>query len=152
MTCQGDLRTCPLSPLPQQAGVYLESCTRDLELLLMPAELAPEITSALVQGSGFLLLRLRRHMSLAEATHLMGKDEQVMREIEEGNWSRKATLTDYWRYTEILGCSLSDVIEAAQIMRSSEDERRLKRLAELARLVQMEVAEDLRRSLTEGPG
>jgi len=91
-------------------------------------------------------------MSLAEATHLMGKDEQVMREIEEGNWSRKATLTDYWRYTEILGCSLSDVIEAAQIMRSSEDERRLKRLAELARLVQMEVAEDLRRSLTEGPG
>ncbi len=152
MTCQGDLRTCPLSPLPQQAGVYLESCTRDLELLLMPAELAPEITSALLQGSGFLLLRLRRHMSLAEATHLMGKDEQVMREIEEGNWSRKATLTDYWRYTEILGCSLSDVIEAAQIMRSSEDERRLKRLAELARLVQMEVAEDLRRSLTEGPG
>ncbi|HEY6409362.1 MAG TPA: TniQ family protein [Ktedonobacteraceae bacterium] len=148
--CQGDLRTCSTSPLPQQARETLEKHARDLELLLMPAELAPEITSALLQGSGFFLLRVRRQMGFAEAARLMGTDEQALEEIEEGNWGRKATLADYWRYTEILDCSLSDVIEAAQIMRSSEDERRLKRLAEAAQLIHLEVAEDLRRSLTEG--
>jgi hypothetical protein len=100
-TCQGDLRTCPMLPLTQQAEVYLERRIHDLEYLLMPAEQAPEITSALLQGSGFLFLRQRKHLSLTEVTQLMGRDEQVIREIEEGNWSRQATLSDYWRYTEI---------------------------------------------------
>lgn len=148
-TCQGNLRTCPTSSLPQQAKETLERRARDLEWLLMPAELAPEITSALLQGSGFFFLRVSKRLGFAEAARLMGTDEQAIEEIEEGNWGRKATLADYWRYTEILGCSLSDVIEAAQMMRSSEDERRLKRRAEAARLVHMEVAEDLLRSLRE---
>jgi len=89
-------------------------------------------------------------MGFAEAVRLMGTDERALEELEEGNWGRNATFADYWRYTEILGCSLSDVIEAAQTMRSTEDERRLQRLAEASRLVDMEVAEDLRRSLKEG--
>jgi hypothetical protein len=142
------LRSCPTSPLPQQARETLEKRARDLELLLMPAELTPEITSALLQGSGFFLLRVHRQMGFAEAARLLGTEEQALEEIEEGNWGRKATFADYWRYTEILGCSLSDVIEAAQTMRSSEDERKLKRLAEAAQLIRLEVAEDLRRSLT----
>jgi hypothetical protein len=79
----------------------------------------------------------------------MGRDEQVIREMEEGNWSGQATLSDYWRYTEILGCSLSNVIEAARIMRSGGIERGQSRLGELVQPVQIEVAEDLRRSLTE---
>ena len=108
-----------MPPLPQQAEVCLERRTRDLESLLMPAEQAPEITSTLLQGSGFSFLRQRKHLSLTEVTHLMGRDEQVIREMEEGSWNRQATLSDYWQYTEILGCSLSDVIEAARIIRSS---------------------------------
>ena len=88
-------------------------------------------------------------MGFAEAARLMGMDEQALEEIEEGTWGRKATLVDYWQYTEVLGCSLSDVIEAAQTMRSSEDERRLKRRAEAAQFVHLEVVEDLHRALTE---
>ena len=148
-TCQRDLRTCPMPSLTQQAEVYLERRTLDLESLLMPAEQAPEMTSTLLQGSGFPLLRQRKHLTLTEVTHLMGRDEQVIREMEEGNWSGQATLSDYWRYTEILGCSLSDVIEAARIMRSGGIERGQSRLDELVQPVQVEVAEDLRRSLTE---
>jgi hypothetical protein len=149
--CQRDLRTCPMSPLTQQAEVYLERRTLDLESLLMPAEQAPEITSTLLQGSGFPFLRQRKHLSLTEVTHLMGRDEQVIREMEEGSWNRQATLSDYWQYTEILGCSLSDVIEATRIMRSSGIEREQSRLDELVPPVQIEVAENLRRSLTERP-
>lgn len=70
-TCQGNLRTCPAFPLPQRET--LERRARDLWWLLMPAELAPEITSALLQGSGFFLLRVRRHMGFAEAARLMGR-------------------------------------------------------------------------------
>jgi hypothetical protein len=150
-TCQRDLRTCPMLPLPQQAEVHLEKRAHDLELLLMPAEQVPEITSALLQGDGFLLLRQRKHLSLTQATHLIGRDEQVVTEMEEGKWSGKATLADYWRYTEILGSSLIDVVEAAQTMRSSENERRLSRLDERAWLVLTDVAQDLRRSLAERP-
>lgn len=148
-TCQGDLRTCPMLPLPQQAEVHLEKRTHDLERLLMPAEQAPEITSTLLQGNGFLFLRQRKHLGLKEAAYLIGRDEQVVTEMEEGNWSRKATLADYWRYTEILGSSLSDVIEATHIMRSSEITIGLSRFDELARVVQIEVADALCRSLTE---
>lgn len=147
--CEGDLRTCPMRPLLPQAGVDLERRTHDLELLLMPAEQRPEITSALLQGSGFLLLRQCRHLSLTQVTHLMGRDEQVITEIEEGHWGGKATLADYWRYTDILGFSLTDVVEASKTMKISENERKLSRLDERAWLVLMEVAEALRRSLTE---
>jgi predicted transcriptional regulator len=136
-------------PLPQQAEVHLEKRAHDLELLLMPAEQTPEITSALLQGSGFRLLRQRKRLSLTQATHLMGRDEQVIAEIEEGKWSVKATLADYWRYTEILGCSLTDVIEAVQTVRSNENERRLSGLDERTWLRLSEVAETLRRSLIE---
>jgi TniQ len=149
--CRKDLRTCLMPPLPQQAEAHLERRTRDLELLLMPAEQTPEITSALLQGSGFLFLRQRKHLSLTEATLLMGRDGQVITEIEEGNWGGKATLADYWRYTEILGSSLSDVIEAARTMRSRENERRPSWLNEQARLVLAEVAEALRLSLAKRP-
>ncbi|HYU71619.1 MAG TPA: TniQ family protein [Ktedonobacteraceae bacterium] len=147
--CQGDLRICPTSPLPQQTIMHLERRTSDLEWLLMPAERAPEITSALLQGSGLLFLRQRKHLSLIEATHLMGRDRQVIAEMEEGNWGGQATLADYRRYTEILSCSLPDVIEAAHMMRSSEQGRRQRKLDGRARLVQTEVAQDLQRSLTE---
>ena len=140
-----------MPPLPQQAEAHLERRTRDLGSLLMPAEQAPEITSALLQGSGFLFLRQRKHLSLTEATHLMGRDGQVITEIEEGNWGGKATLVDYWRYTELLGCSLSDVIEATQTMRSRENERRPSWLDEHARLRLSEVAQDLRLSLAKRP-
>jgi hypothetical protein len=81
--------------------------------------------------------------------HLMGRDEQVVTDIEEGNWSGKATLADYWRYTEILGSSLTDVVEATRTMGSSENERRLSRLDERAWLRLSGVAQNLRRSLTE---
>jgi TniQ protein len=150
-TCQGDLRTCPMLPLPQQAEVHLEKRAHDLELLLMPAEQVPEITSALLQGDGFLLLRQRKHLSLTQATHLMGRDEQVVTEMEEGNWRGKATLADYWRYTEILGSSLTDVVEAARTMRSSENKRGLSRHDERAWLRLSEVAEALRLSLAKRP-
>lgn len=147
--CEGDLRTCPMLPLPQQAGGDLERRMHDLELLLMPEEQRPEITSALVQGRGFLLLRQRKHLGLMEATRLMGRDEQVITEIEEGNWGVKATLADYWQYTEILGCSLTDVVEASQTVRDRENERKLGKPDERAWFVLMEVARNLRRSLTE---
>src|SRR6266487_2920020 len=44
---------------------------------------------------------------------------------------------------------VSEVIEAAQIMRSSEHERRLSSLDEIALLVRMEETQDLRRSRAE---
>jgi hypothetical protein len=148
-TCQGDLRTCPMLPLPQQAEMHLEKRAHDLELLLMPAEQVPEITSALLQEGGFLLLRQRKHLSLTQVTHLMRRDEQVITAMEEGNWSGKATLADYWRYTEILGSSLADVVEAARTVRNSENERRLRRFDERSWFVLTEVAETLRRSFSE---
>lgn len=151
MICRGDLRTCQMSPLSQQGRASLERRTYDLERLLTPAELAPEITAALLQGSGFFFLRLRRRMGLAEAAYLLGKNEQVVRAIEEGNWGKRATLTDYWRYTEILDCSLSDVIEAAQTIRGNEDERKLKRRIELIQLVEAVETEDLRHARSENP-
>jgi hypothetical protein len=119
-TCQGDLRTCPSPLLPPQAEVLVQKRTHDLELLLMPIDWAPEITSALLQGSGFIFLRQRNHLSIRETASLMKRDEQVIREIEEGNWNGTATCADYWQYTELLGCSLSKVIEAAEIMANSE--------------------------------
>src|SRR6266516_2457582 len=137
------------SPLQAATIMDLERRRSDLEWLLMPAERAPEITSALLQGSGLLFLRQRKHLSLIEATHLMGRDRQVIAEMEEGNWGGQATLADYRRYTEILSCSLPDVIEAAHMMRSSEQGRRQRKLDGRARLVQTEVAQYLQRSLTK---
>jgi hypothetical protein len=81
----------------------------------------------------------------------MGRDGQVIAEIEEGNWGEKATLADYWRYTEILCCSLSDVIEAARTMRCRENERRPSRLDERTWLRLSAVAQDLRLSLPKRP-
>jgi hypothetical protein len=121
-TCQRDLRTCRTPPLPQQAGMRLQKRTRDLELLLMPTEWVPEIPRALLQGSGFIFLRQRKHLSVAEMAHLIERDEQVIQEIEEGDWSRKATFADYWQYIEILDSSLAEVIEVAKIMRSRDYE------------------------------
>ncbi len=149
-TCQGDLRTCPAPLLPQQAErKRLRRRAQDLELLLVPTEWAPEITPAILQGSGFTFLRQRKHLSVTEVASLMQRDEQIIQEIEQGNWNGNTTLADYWQYTEILECSLSEVIEAAQIMRISEHERRLSRLDEIALLVRMEAAQDLRRSRAE---
>ncbi len=145
-TCQGDLKTCPTSLLAQHAETRLQRYTRDLELLLMPTEWAPEITQALSQGSGFTFLRQRKHLSMTEVAHVMEKDEQVVREIEEGKWSGKATLADYWHYIELLDSSLVEVLEAAQIMRSSEYGKRQSKLEQLALLVKME---DLSRSRAE---
>lgn len=137
-TCQGDLRSCHPAPLPPQRGRHLQRRTHDLELLLMPAGWAPEITQALAQGSGFLFLRQRKQLSRAEVASRMGREEQVLREIEAGNWGERATLADYWQYTEILDCSLSEVIEAAQIVRDSEQERKRSRLDDLTLRVQLE--------------
>jgi hypothetical protein len=148
-TCQRDLRTCPMFPLPQQIQARLQKRTSDLEWLLMPIQQAPEITSTLLQGSGFFFLRQRRHLSLREVAHLMDRDPQVIAEMEEGNWGGKATLADYWQYTEILDSSLSDVIEATQMMRNSQSKRRLSRLDDHVQLIQTRVAQELRLALTE---
>lgn len=112
----------------------------------MPTAWAPEITPALLQGSGFTFLRQRKHLSVSEVATLMKRDEQIIQEIEQGNWNGQATFADYWQYTEVLACSLSEVIEAAEVMRRSEHERRRGRLDEIALLVKMEEAQDLRRS------
>jgi len=145
-TCQGDLRACPTSLLPPQAGLHLDRHAHDLDLLLMPTGWAPEIRSALVQGRGLIFLRQRKQWSRTQVAHMMERDEQVIAEMEAGHWGEKATFANYWQYTALLGSSLSEVLEAAQIMRGSEQERKRSRLDELAVLVQLE---DLSRSRAE---
>jgi hypothetical protein len=123
--------------MPQQEGAYLHARTRDLELLLMPTQWAPEVTSALLMGDGFTLLRQRQHLTIADAAHLMERGEQVIVEMEYGNWNGEATLFDYLQYTDILGCSLSELVEAARFARSIE-QKRTNRVDELAQLVRIE--------------
>ncbi len=128
--------------MPQQAGSRLHARTRDLELLLMPTQWAPEVTSALLMGNGFTLLRQRKHLSIADVAHLMERGEQVIVEMEYGNWNGAATLFDYLQYTDILDCSLSGLVEATRFVRSIE-QKRTNRVDELAHLVRIE--EDQRR-------
>ena len=132
--CRGDLRTCQTAPLPQQEGHQLFTRTKDLELLLMPAEWAPEITAALLMGGGFTLLRHNKQLTTQEAASLMNRDEQIILEMEHGLWGKQATLRDYWQYTELLGCSLSEVVGVAQPARTV-GRRKPNRLHALARLV-----------------
>jgi len=135
--CQGDLRTCPTLPLPQQERDQLCTRTKDLEMLLMPAEWAPEITAALVMGGCFTLLRHNKQLTTQEAASVLNRDEQIILEMEHGQWDKQATLCDYWQYTDLLGCSLSEVVGAAQLARDL-GRRKPNRLDELARLVQSE--------------
>jgi hypothetical protein len=116
--CRGDLRTCQTAPLAQQERHQLFTRTKDLEMLLMPAEWAPEITAALLRGGGFTLLRQNNHLTTQEAASLMNRDEQIILEMEHGLWGKQATLCDYWQYTELLGCSLSEVVGVAQPARN----------------------------------
>jgi len=141
-TCQGDVRTCQTSLMPPQARSRLNARTRDLELLLMPTQWAPEVTSALLMGNGFTLLRQRKHLTIADVAHLMERGEQVIVEMEYGNWNAAATLFDYLQYTDLLDCSLSELVEATRFARSIE-QKRTTRVDELAHLVRIE--EDQRR-------
>ena len=100
----------------------------------MPAEWAPEITSALVMGGGFTLLRQNTHLTIQEAASLMDRDEQIILEMEHGLWGKQATFDDYWQYTKLLDCSLSEVVGVAQPARNV-GRRKPNRLDELAQLV-----------------
>ena len=139
--CQGDLRTCQTLLMPQKQGQWLTR-TRELEILLMPTQWAPEVTSALLMGYGLAFLRRRKHLTLADAACLMERDEQVIVEMESGNWDGQATFFDYLRYIDLLGCSLSEIVEATQLSRRIE-EKPTSRLDEIAQLVRSE--EDQRR-------
>ncbi len=72
----------------------------------------------------------------------MERGEQVIVEMEYGNWNGAATLFDYLQYTDILDCSLSELVEATRFARSIE-QKRTTRVDELAHLVRIE--EDQRR-------
>lgn len=131
VACQGDLRTCSTSLMPTLEGTRVGRRTHDLEMLLMPAEWAPEITSALLLGDGFVLLRQDKQLSTAEVACLMERDEQIILEMEEGNWNGKATFADYCRYIDTLDCSLSQILGAAQLA-GSMWRRKPNRLDEIA--------------------
>ncbi len=139
--CQGDVRTCQAVLLSQKEERGL-SRTKEIEMLLMPAHWAPEITSALVMGRGLTFLRQRKHLTLNDAADVMEKEEQVIVAMEHGQWYGHATFCDYLRYIDLLGCSLSELIEATQVARRLEP-RRTSRLDEVASLVRIE--EDQRR-------
>ena len=100
----------------------------------MPAEWSHEITSALVMGGGFTLLRQNNHLTTQEAASLMNRDEQIILEMEHGQWGKQATFYDYWQYTKLLGCSLSEVVGVAQPAKNV-GRRKPNRLDELARLM-----------------
>jgi hypothetical protein len=127
------VRTCRALPLSQQERDQLATRTKELELLLMPAEWSPEITAALVMGGGFTLLRQNKHLTTQEAASLLNRDEQIILEMEHGLWGKQATLCDYWQYTELLNCSLSEVVGVAQPARTV-GRRKPNRLDERARL------------------
>ena len=135
--CRGDLRTCQTAPFPQQDWHHLFTQTKDLEMLLMPAEWSHEITAALLMGGGFTLLRQNKHLTTQEAACVMNRDEQIILEMEYGRWGKQATFYDYGQYTALLGCSLSEVVGAAQPARNM-GRPKPNRLDELARLVQSE--------------
>lgn len=129
--CRGDLRTCPTEPLSQQERDQLCTRTKDLEMLLMPAEWAPEITAALVMGGCFTLLRKNKQLTTQEAACVLNRDELIILEMEQGQWDKQATLCDYWQYTGLLGCSLSELVGVAQLARDL-GRRKPNRLGELA--------------------
>jgi hypothetical protein len=139
--CQGDLRTCQAVLLSQKEEQGL-SRTREIEMLLMPAHWAPEITSALVMGRGLRFLRQRKHLTLDEAADFLERKEQVIVAMEQGHWYGNATFLDYLRYTDFLGCSLSELVEATLLARHIEPQR-TNRLDEIAHSVRSE--EDQRR-------
>jgi hypothetical protein len=132
--CRGDLRTCPTEPLPQQERDQLSTRTKDLEMLLMPAEWAPEITAALVMRGCFTLLRHNKQLTTQEAAFVLNRDEQIILEMEQGRWDKHATFCDYWQYTDLLGCSLSELVRVAQLARDL-GRRKPNRLDERAWLV-----------------
>jgi hypothetical protein len=76
------LKTCPTLPLPQQERDQLCTRTKDLEMLLMPAEWAPEITAALVMGGCFTLLRQNKQLTTQEAACVLNRDEQIILEMD----------------------------------------------------------------------
>jgi hypothetical protein len=85
------LRTCQTAPFPQQDWHHLFTQTKDLEMLLMPAEWSPEITAALLMGGGFTLLRQNKHLTTQEAACVLNRDEQIILEMEYGRWGKQAT-------------------------------------------------------------
>jgi hypothetical protein len=89
--CRRDLKTCPTLPLPQQERDQLCTRTKDLEMLLMPAEWAPEITAALVMGGCFTLLRQNKQLTTQQAACVLNRDEQIILEMEQGQWDKQAT-------------------------------------------------------------
>ena len=83
----------------------------------MPAESAPEITAALVMGGCLTLLRQNKQLTTQEAACVLNRDEQIILEMEQGQWDKQATFCDYWQYTDLLGCSLSEVVGVLQLSR-----------------------------------
>ena len=96
-----------------------------------------EITAALVMGGCFTLLRHNKQLTTQEVASVLNRDEQIILEMEHGQWDKQATLCDYWQYTDLLGCSLSELVGVAQLARDL-GRRKPNRLDELARLVQSE--------------
>jgi TniQ len=139
--CQRDLRACEALLLSHKEEQGLTR-VREIEMLLMPAHWAPEITSALVMGRGLMFLRQSKHLTLDEAANFLERKEQVIVAMEHGHWYGNATFLDYLRYTDFLDCSLSELVEATLLARRIEPQR-TSRLDELAHLVQSE--EDQRR-------
>lgn len=110
--CGGDVRTCEAARLSVEAVQITEQRTRDLGFLLSchaPGATGP---SALDVGKQFVALRQQRRLTITEAAHRIGGEEQVVLAIEYASRFKKATFGEYLRYADALDSSLQEIFAA----------------------------------------
>jgi len=112
--CGGDVRTCEAARLSAEAVSIAERRTRDLEFLLSchtPEATGPEAVDV---GKQFVTLRHHRHLTITEAAHRMGGEEQVVLAIEYASRFKKATFSEYLCYADALDSELQEIFVAAR--------------------------------------
>jgi hypothetical protein len=110
-TCQGDLRSCLPSPLSSPDLELTDVLTSDLKVLLISEPICKELEQAKLIGRRFQFLRLRQDLLIPEVAHLSGLSPSVIRDIEYVTQYRKANLSHYLRYAQLLGYRLGEIFD-----------------------------------------
>jgi transcriptional regulator with XRE-family HTH domain len=110
--CGGDVRTCKAARLSAEAMQIAARRTRDLEFLLSCPTPGATGLEAVDIGKQFVALRQQRCLTITEAAHRMGSEEQVVLAIEYGSRFKQATFGEYLRYADALDCSLQEIFAA----------------------------------------
>ncbi|OLD84138.1 MAG: hypothetical protein AUF64_02705 [Chloroflexi bacterium 13_1_20CM_54_36] len=113
--CGGDMRTCAAARLSAEAKQIAARRTRDLEFLLSCPTPGATGLEAVDIGKQFVALRQQRRLTITEAAHRMGGEEQVVLAIEYGSRFKQATFGEYLRYADALDCPLQEIFRQDRV-------------------------------------